>query len=83
MMNNYPLAGLMAIALNPIIDMETADRHVEALCEIMNRRKNLPFLVGESMKDYCEYVELYFDTKNELYLKKALKIFYYYLDRED
>jgi hypothetical protein len=83
MMNNYPLAGLMAIALNPIIDMETASRHVEALCEIMNRRKNLPFLVGESMKNYCEYVERYLNTKDELYLKKALEIFYHYLDRKD
>ena len=74
MIKKYSMVDLMAITLTPIETIDDANRYVQAVVEISDRLHDFTLAYYDMTRRFLEYVETYHNTKNSIYMVKALHI---------
>lgn len=80
MIKNYSLVDLMAITLVPIETTDDANRYVQAVVEISDRLHTFTLAYYDMTRRFLEYVEMYHNTKQSIYMVKALHIMSLYAE---
>lgn len=80
MLKNSSLLDLMLVCVAPIYTIDDAQKYVQAVVEISNRRNSMvseDYGITERFLNYCE---MYHNTKNNIYLRKALHLISWYAE---